>query len=130
MRITSILLIVLLANIASPSRVIAGDKQDKETRFAQKVKNELLDLGTGSDARVEVTLRDKTKLKGHITEISNEAFVIVDDKTGTTTTIAYSQVKQVKGNNLSSGAKIAIGVGIAVGVLVIIGLTAGRYLAQ
>lgn len=41
--------------------------------------------------------------------------MIVDDKTGGTTAVPYPQVKKVKGNNLSTGAKIVIGVGIVIG---------------
>ena len=130
MRMTSIFLIVLLANIAYPSRALAGDKQEKEVKFAQKLKSELEKLGTGRDARVEVKMRDKTKLKGHISEISYEYFVVVDAKNGSPTTVTYSQVEKVKGNNLSTGAKIAIGIGIVVGVLFIFALIAVPYLAQ
>lgn len=130
MRITSILLIVLLANIAYPSRAFAADTQEKEAKFAQKIKRELEKLGTGSDARVEVKMRDKTKLTGHISEISYEYFVVVDDKTGSRTTITYSQVDKVKGYNLSTGAKIAIGVGIVMAVIYIIALMAVPHVAQ
>ena len=130
MRITSILLIVLLATIAYPSRAFAADKQEKEAKFAQKIKTELEKIGTGPDARVEVRMRDKTKLKGHITEISYEYFVVVDDKTSSPTTLTYSQVDKVKGYNLSTGAKIAIGVGIVVGVIFIIALIAVPHIAQ
>ena len=38
-------------------------------------------------------------------------------KTGGATEVPYPQVKSVKGNNLSTGAKIAIGVGIAILVI-------------
>lgn len=47
-------------------------------------------------------------MKGYVQEIAEDHFVVVDDRTGLTTAIAYTQVKQVKGNNLSTGAKIAI----------------------
>jgi hypothetical protein len=77
-------------------------------------------LGTGSDARVEVKLRDKTKLKGHISDVGSESFAVVDDKTGSATTVTYRQVKQVKGNNLPTGVKIAIGVAIFLAVVFII----------
>jgi hypothetical protein len=40
------------------------------------------------------------------------SFVIVDEKTNATSTVAYPQVKQVKGNNLSTAAEIALGVGV------------------
>ena len=36
----------------------------------------------------------------------------VDEKTGTTSRVTYSQVRQVKGNNLSKAVEIAIGVGV------------------
>lgn len=119
-KITSVLLAVLFANIAYPSRAFAVDKPEKEAQLAQKVKIEIAKLGSGSDARVEIKLRDKTKLKGHISEVRNESFVVVDDKTRTATTVSYPQVKQVKGNNLSTGVKIAIGVGIFIGVLLLL----------
>lgn len=119
-KISSILLAVLLANMAYPSRAFAGDKPEKEGQLAQKVKSEIAKLGTGPDARVEVKLRDKTKLRGHISEVGNESFAVVDGKTGAATTVTYPQVKQVKGNNLSTGAKIAIGIGIVVVVLLIL----------
>ena len=124
-RITPILLVVLVTNIAYPSRAFAGTKPEKEAKFAQKIKSEIAKLGTGSNARVEVKLRDKTRLKGYISEVSNESFAVVDDKTGTATTVTYPQVKQVKGNNLSTGAKIAITIGIILAAAVIIGWRIG-----
>lgn len=120
MRITSILLVVLLVNIAYPSPAFAGDKREKDAQFAQKIRSEIAKLGVGPDARVEVKLRDKTKLKGHISDVNNESFAVVDDKTGSATTVTYPQVKQVKGNNLATGVKIAIGIGIVVAVLLIL----------
>ena len=120
MKITSILLIVLLASLVCPSRAFAADTPEKDARFAAKVKSEIAKLGTGSDARVEVKLRDKTKLKGHLGEVSDESFVVVDDKTGSATTVTYPQVKQIKGFNLSTGVKIAIGVGIFLTVILIL----------
>ncbi len=40
--------------------------------------------------------------------------------------MAYPQVKKVKGNNLSTGAKIAIGLGIAIAVVIIIAAASGN----
>jgi hypothetical protein len=60
----------------------------------------------------EVKLRDKTKLKGYVSEAGQDSFVIVNEKTSATSTVSYEQVKQVKGNNLSTAAEIALGVGI------------------
>jgi len=68
-------------------------------------------LGQAQSAH-EVKLRDKTKLKGYVSEAGEDSFVIVDEKTDATSTLAYAQVQQVKGNNLSKAAEIAIGVGV------------------
>jgi len=119
MKISSILLVVVLASMAYPSHAFAGAKSEKDAQFAEKVKSEIAKLGTGSDTRVEVKLRDKTKLQGHISEVGIESFTVVDDKTGSLTAVTYPQVKQVKGNNLSDGAKIAIAVGIFFAVVLI-----------
>ena len=123
MKISLILVVVLLATMAHPSRAFAGGDPEKHAQFASKVKSEIAKLGTGPDARVEVKLRDKTKLKGHISEVGNEFFMVVDDKTGASTTVTYLQVKQVKGNNLATGVKIAIGVGIFLAVFLILAMT-------
>ena len=88
--------------------LVASSSEEKEAKLATVVKSRISKLGTGSAARIEVKLRDKTKIKGYVREIAEDHFVVVDDRTGVTTTIAYTQAKQVKGNNLSTGAKYAI----------------------
>jgi len=93
----------------------AISNKEKEAKLAADVKSQITKLGTGSAARIEIKLRDKTKLKGYVQEIAEDHFVVIDDETGAATKIAYPQVKQVKGNNLSTGAKIAI-------TLVIVGI--------
>ena len=90
-----------------------------EASFAAQVRESIGKLGTGRDARVEVKLRDKTKLKGYVAEASDAGFTVVDLKSGVATHVAYPQVQKVKGNNLSTGAKIAIGLSAVVAVLVI-----------
>ncbi len=97
--------------------VAANSKEEKEAKLAEKVKTGIAKLGTGPSARIEVKLRDKRRLKGYVSKLSDDHFVVIDDKTGVATEVPYPQVKQVKGNNLSTGAKIAIGVGIAVIVI-------------
>ena len=92
----------------------------EKPQFAQKIKTEIAKLGIGPDARVEIKLQDKTKLKGYISGIGNESFAIVDNQTRLPRTITYGQVKQIKGNNLSTRAAIAIGIGIGIGVVVLL----------
>jgi len=97
----------------------AKSKEENQAQLALKVKTGIVKLGVGSEARVEVRLQDKTKLAGYISEVKDESFIITDPKTSRTTTIAYADVTQVRGHNLSTGAKIAIGVGIGVAIVVV-----------
>src|SRR5215207_3227615 len=88
--------------------------------LCRKIKANVLKLGTGESARVKVKLRDQAKLEGYISDAGADTFTVTNRKTGVATTIAYPQVKSVQGNNLSTGAKIAIGVGIAATVIFIV----------
>lgn len=97
--------------------VFASQQDEKRT---SKVKASILKLGTGRDARTEVKLTDNRKIAGFIKESNDSQFVIENLKTGASETVIYSQVKSVKGKNLSTGAKILIGLGIAAGVFLFI----------
>ena len=118
-KLISVSLVVLLLNLVWMTPVYAASKEEKQARFTLKVKESVLKFGTGQSARVKIKLHDKTKLQGYISAADDERF-IVTDATGMATTVTYPQVKSVQGNNLSTGAKIAIGVGIAAAVIFII----------
>lgn len=119
-KVLSLVLVGFLLSVAGLRPAYAGSKEEKENRFAEKVKEGISKLGTGVEARIEVKLQDKTKLKGYVSEAGENSFVIVDEKTGATSTVTYAQVKQVKGNNLSTAAEIAIGVGVILLPIVVV----------
>ena len=121
--LTSLLLIGLMLTTFGISPAYADTKEEKEIRFAARVKEGISKLGTGKEARVEIKLKDKRKLKGYISQSNAENFSVIDE-TGTVTEVAYPQVKQVKGNNLSEGVKAVIFIGVLVA-----GLVALAYLA-
>ena len=112
-----VLAALLIQSVAVPA--FAKSDAEKAARRAEKVRTQLAKLGTGKDARVRLELRDRTKLEGYISEAGAESFVVTDSA-GKTTTVAYPQVVKAKGNNLSTGAKIAIGIGIGAGVVLLI----------
>ena len=117
-RICSVVLAaLLLQSVAVPA--FAKSDAEKAARRAEKVRAQIAKLGTGKDALVRIELRDKTKLKGYISEAGAESFAVTD-RAGVATTVAYPQVGKARGNNLSTGAKIAIGVGIGAAVTLII----------
>jgi hypothetical protein len=118
-KVLSLALVGAILNLSVFAFVPSDSKAEKEARFIEKVRQGILKLGTGEQARVEVKLKDKTKLKGYVSAADDEGFSVTDAKTGTVTKVTYPQVRQVKGNNLSTGAKIAIGLGILAAVLAI-----------
>jgi hypothetical protein len=119
-KLFTLLLIALMINLVGVRLAYADSKEEKQARFAEKIKANVLKLGTGESTRVKVKLRDQAKLEGYLSDVGAETFTITNRKTGVATTVAYPQVKSVQGNNLSTGAKIAIGVGIAATVIFII----------
>jgi hypothetical protein len=119
-KVLSLALVGFLLSVAGVRLAHASSKEEKATRFAEKVKEGISKLGTGTEARIEVKLRDKTKLKGYVSEAGEDSFIIVDEKTGATSTVTYPQVKQVKGNNHSTAVEIAIGVGVILLPIVIV----------
>ena len=119
-KLVTLVLVATVMNLAGVRLAYAESKEEKQARFAEKIKANVLKLGTGESTRVKVKLRDQAKLEAFISDAGADTFTVTDRKTGATTTVAYLQVKSVQGNNLSTGAKIAIGVGIAATIIFII----------
>jgi hypothetical protein len=84
------------------------------------VRQSIAKLGTGEAARVRVELRDGAKLGGYVSAAGEDSFTVADAGAGVATVVPYQQVKKVSGNNLSTGAKVALGVGIVAAVVVIL----------
>jgi hypothetical protein len=121
-KLLSVLLTALLINLAGGA-VYCRSQDDEQARRIEKIKENVRKLGVGADARVEVKLQDGRKLKGHIREATADSFTIVEEKTGTATTVTYLEVAQLKGKNRLTAAKVGInvakGVGIVAGVAAI-----------
>lgn len=98
----------------------ASSKEEKLAQHTEKVRAGILKLGVGPDARVAIKLRDNVKLAGYISEAKDDSFVVTDLKTGAATTVAYGDVTQAKGHDLSTGAKWAWGIGIVGGLLLLV----------
>jgi hypothetical protein len=104
---------------------VAKPRGSREEQQLEKLKVGIRRLGTGPDARIEIKLKDKTKISGYISEAGEDSFVVVDSKTGSSNTVAYPQVAQAKGNNLSSNQKLVITL-IAVGVIAVLLLVGSK----
>lgn len=106
----------LLAAICGSSFVVSAAVPNDDEKQAEKTRAEIRKLGTGPDALIELELRDKTKVKGYVSEANDNDFVVVDPNTKTSTTVAYPQVRKAKGNNLSGGVKIALTLAVVAAV--------------
>jgi hypothetical protein len=124
-KILTLTLAVLLMQTVFVHQTFAEIKEEK---FVGKVRTEIAKLGTGTDAKVKIKLKDGTKIKGYVMEAGENQFFVMNSKKGQAVPVAYSQVGQVKGNNLSKGAKIAIYVAVAVGIVALVSLIAGSQL--
>lgn len=116
-RTLSLLLGIFLLNVALAPMTLAKTKETgKKLTFIEKLRANIQNQGVGIDSKIQVKLKDGTKLKGYVSEADNEQFTVIDAKTGQATQVPYPQVKQAKGNNWSQ--KHWIGVVIATGILV------------
>ncbi len=91
-----------------------------EAQRAGQVQVRVQKLGMGRAARVEVKLRDNTKVKGYVSATSADSFTVTDAKTGATQTLAYADVMQVKkpGGGLSTRSWVIIGAAVTAAVIV------------
>lgn len=99
-----------------PSRA----QTELDAQAAGKARASVQKLGLGRNARVEVKLRDNTRLKGYISAAEQDSFTVTDSKTGDSKTVAYADVSNVKksGGGLSTRAWLIIG-GAAVAAVVV-----------
>jgi hypothetical protein len=110
---------LLLIGLLVGSAPAASSRAEQRSKFSEKVKLNVAKLGTGNHALVAIKLRDKTRLAGYIEKVSEDSFVVVHPKFGTIASVNYADVAQVKGHNLSTGAKIAIGIGIGAAIVLV-----------
>lgn len=113
----SLILVGLIINLFFSSFAFA---QDTETRATEKIKIKIAKVDIGGKT-IEVKLKDKTKVKGYITEIKDDQFVLVSKKNGASTNISYDQAQKVN-IPLTTLQKVGIGVAIAGLAIVVYGV--------
>jgi hypothetical protein len=96
---------------------------------AEQARAGVAKAGVGQKARVEVRLRDNTKLKGYVSEAGADSFTLNDAKTGAARSIAYADVAQVRrqGGGLSTGTKAIIWGGVAAGAAITLYAVRGAF---
>lgn len=110
-----------------PLAATASARTRERPADAARVRAAIRGLGVGEAARVELRLADRRTVSGHVVEARDEAFSVADRATGEVVQVPYGDVAAVRGNNLSTGAKIAIGAGIAAAAIVAFILWASQF---
>ena len=95
-------------------------------QLAEKARMDVQKRGVGEKSRVTVRLRDRTEVKGYISQVEADTFQVTDWKSGQVTTVAYQDVTRIRGGGISTGAKIAIGAGVVAGAMIGLGFLGYR----
>ena len=122
-KVLSLALPCLLTTMITSVPVSAQLQAAREPQQTEKVKATVTKLGTGKQARVEVKLKDNTKLKGYIGEIAQEHFTLIDPKHGTITPVPYDQVQQIKNTNHSGLFALGLAAATIGGVMLLVVLS-------
>ena len=93
--------------------VNAARAQTGNSRTIEQARAKVEKIGAGSKTKVEVILRDHTKLRGRISHVGVDDFTVTNAKTGTSQTIVYTDVEKVSkgGSGLTMGSWILIAAG-------------------
>lgn len=112
--------IVLAAALISVSFGLQTSRAQGAGGAAERARAGVMKAGVGRKARVEVRLRDETKLKGYVSEAGADSFTVTDAETGAARAVAYSEVAQFKrqGGGLSPTTKALIWGGVAAGAAI------------
>src|SRR5262249_62063541 len=111
--LAAILIVVLTSTLDSPS-TLASSGSPQTSGSDQKLKEKIVKLGVSEKVRVKVELRNKTEVKGYISETTETGFVLRDRRVNQDTALAYSEVKDVQrdsGRRWTITKWVLIGVG-------------------
>ena len=121
--VVSLLVTSFLSEVAS-----AATKAEKEAKQVEKIKQKVRKVGTDEYARITVGLKNESKeLKGYVSEIGEDGFVVMNSKTKVSTSVAYRDVAYIRGKGLPTIAIVGITVGAVLGVLLIWAVLAKPY---
>ena len=111
------LLLQSFAGLTAAAAAVASKTQaERDAQTSEQVKVKVERLGVGERARATVKFKDGTKLKGYISQVKDDEFIVRDRKTDAPTVVLYRDVARVDSNRGHSTARnVAIGTAVGVG---------------
>ena len=93
--------------------------QTSNDQAIEKIKAKVQKIGVGTNAKVEVKLRDNTQMRGYITDSNQDSFTMFDKNSGSNKTVSYADATQVKKSSGAFSTKSLIIIGaVAAGAVI------------
>lgn len=111
------LLLQTFAGTPSVAAVVSAKPHaQRDAQTLEQLKVKVARLGVGERARVTVKFKDGTKLKGYISQVKDDEFIVRDRQTDAPSVVLYRDVARVESNRGHSTARnVAIGTAIGAG---------------
>jgi hypothetical protein len=119
-KLRSLVVLSLLFSLVCYPSVRASSDPDEDAKAAAKAKSAPAKPGAGPDSEVDIKLLDKTKLKGYLSQLSDDQFMATEGRSGAVTRIADPQFQKGTGRNHLTGDTVLAIVILAV-LLAVIG---------
>ena len=113
--VIAILITLFTTAALFPAPTVGQNIQSSESA---RVHSEIQKLSAERGKKVEIRLRDKTKIKGYITAVDHDTFAVSDLTAGTSQTISYANVLEARRSGGGSKKPWFIAAGIAAGAIV------------
>jgi hypothetical protein len=107
-----LLAIVLIQSILCADALAIRSNPPLQSPKVVKINKLIAKLGSGTDALIAVRLNDKSAVKGYVSEVAQDSFLVVDPATGESNRVAFAQINRLQGVNISTGAQVSHGLGI------------------
>src|SRR5437899_2783618 len=107
-----LLAIVLIQSILCADALAIRSNPPLQSPKAVKIGKLIAKLGLGTDALIAVQLNDKSAVKGYVSEVAQDSFLVVDPATGESNRVAYAQINRLQGVNIGTGVQVSHGLGI------------------
>jgi len=114
----TVLSLLFIVGISASLQVFGQTVSDE-----QQIRSKVTEIGTGRDAKIEVTMRDRTKLKGYVDIVTTDSVSVVDSKTGSSQTVDFANVAKVRKPRNGLKPRTWIIIGAAAAAAIIIGKT-------
>jgi hypothetical protein len=107
-----LLAIVLIQSILCADALAIRSNPPLQSPKAIRISKLIFRLGSGTDALIAVRLNDKSAVKGYVSEVGQDSFLVVDPATGESNRVAYAQINRLQGVNIDTGVQVSHGLGI------------------